>query len=183
MNKLVVCLGIVTGISVVAGVSSGVALAAEPTAGAGGAAAHTMAGHAMMGPSGGAAAKAEHQSCGQMLSSKADLPAKLAEGASSMADMLEAHAALLGKEKEAATEAKGLRSLAKTHRQIAASLTKASEEMKKAASWPAAPHDMEKMKSDPKLAAAMQKSIDVHKEIIALMQKMVAEMEAHQKAK
>jgi len=163
MKKVVLCLGIL------AGLVASSARAAEP-----------MAGHAMKGPS--AAAPADQVSCGQKIAGMAGIPAKLSEGASSVADMLDAHAALMGKEKEAAAEAKGLRALAKTHKQIAASLTKASEEMKKAASWPAAPHDMAKMKADPKLAAASQKVIDVHKEIIAMMQKMVADMEAQQKA-
>jgi hypothetical protein len=166
MKKVVLCLGIL------AGLVASSARAAEP-----------MAGHAMKGPSGpSAGAPANPMSCGQKIAGMAGMPAKLSEGASSVADMLDAHAALLGKEKEAAAEAKGLRALAKTHKQIAASLTKASEEMKKAASWPAAPHDMAKMMADPKLSAATQKVIDVHKELIAMMQKMVADMEAQQKA-
>ena len=53
--------------------------------------------------------------------------------------------------------------------------------LKKAASWPAAPHDMAKMGSDPKLAETSKKVIEVHKEIIAMFQKMVAAMEAQQK--
>jgi|GEM_PF-1846803 hypothetical protein len=171
MKKVVLCLGILAGLT-------GTARAAEPMGGAAGAGpVHGMTGHAMA-----AASTADKMSCGQMIAGMAGIPAKLSEGASSVADMLDAHAAVMGKEKEAAAEAKGLRALAKTHKQIAASLTKASEEMKKAASWPAAPHDMAKMKSDPKLAAASQKVIDVHKEIIAMMQKMVADMEAQQKA-
>jgi hypothetical protein len=133
-----------------------------------------MAGHAM-------AAKAEETTCGQMISSMAPIPAKLSEGAASVADMLEAHAALMGKDKDSVAEAKGLRAVAKTHKQIAASLMKASEEMKKASSWPAAPHDMAKMGSDPKLAETSKKVIEVHKEIIAMFQKMVADMEAQQK--
>jgi hypothetical protein len=116
-----------------------------------------------------------------MISGMAPIPAKLAEGATSMADMLEAHAALLGKDKDSVAEAKGLRALAKTHKEIAANMIRASEEMAKAASWPAAPHDMAKMGSDPKLAAASQKVIDIHKEIIAMFQKMVADMEAQHK--
>jgi hypothetical protein len=126
-------------------------------------------------------AKAEQPTCGQMISSMAPIPAKLSEGAASVADMLEAHAALMGKDKDSVAEAKGLRAVAKTHKQIAASLLKASEEMKKAASWPAAPHDMAKMGSDPKLAETSKKVIEVHKEIIAMFQKMVADMEAQQK--
>ena len=76
-----------------------------------------------------------------------------------MAEMWEAHAALMGKDKDSQAEAKGLRALAKEHKAIAASLKKASENMKKAASWPAAPHDMQKMMSDPKLTTASQKLI------------------------
>jgi hypothetical protein len=157
MKKLALCLGILTGIAF------GTAQAAEP-----------QAGHAM-------AAKAEHATCGQMISGMAPIPAKLSEGAGSVADMLEAHAALMGKDKDSVAEAKGLRAIAKTHKQIAASLMKASEEMKKAASWPMAPHDMAKMGADPKLAEASKKVIEVHKEIIAMFQKMVADMEAQQK--
>jgi hypothetical protein len=40
---------------------------------------------------------------------------------------------------------------------------------------------MAKMGSDPKLAAASKKVIEVHKEIIAMFQKMVADMEAQHK--
>ncbi len=162
MKKLALCLGIV------AGMALGTARAAEPPAG------HAMAAKAP-------AAKAEEGTCGQMIASMAPIPAKLSEGAASVADMLEAHAAVMGKDKDSVAEAKGLRAVAKTHKQIAASLLKASEEMKKAASWPAAPHDMAKMSSDPKLAEASKKVIEVHKEIIAMFQKMVADMEAQQK--
>jgi hypothetical protein len=122
--------------------------------------------------------------CGEKIASMAAIPAKLAEGAESVAEMWEAHSALMGNDKESQAEVKGLRPLIKGHKQIAASLRKESEEMKKAASWPAAPHDMEKMMSDPKAAAAMQKLMQVHKDIIALMQKSLADMEAmHKQAK
>jgi hypothetical protein len=117
-------------------------------------------------------------SCGQMVAGMAAIPAKLSEGADAVAEMWETHAALMGKDKESQAEAKALRALAKGHKQIAASLNKASEEMKKAASWPAAPHDMTKMKSDARLLAAHQKLVTAQKEIIALMQKSLAEMEA-----
>jgi hypothetical protein len=130
-------------------------------------------------PKAGAAAM---ETCGQMIAGMAGIPAKLSEGATSVADMLDAHAAIMGKDKEGMAEAKGLRALAKTHRQVAAELTKASGEMKKAEHWPAAPHDMAKMTTDPKLQAANQKVIDTHKEIIAMLQKMVADMETQAKA-
>jgi hypothetical protein len=131
-----------------------------------------------------AAAKADMPTCGQMVSGMAAIPAKLAEGAESVADMWEAHAALLGKDKDSQAEAKALRALAKGHKQIAASLRKESEEMKKASGWPAAPHDMAKMSSDPKLTAAGHKLMEAQKEIIALMQKSLADMEAmHKQAK
>ena len=125
--------------------------------------------------------KGAEPTCGQMISSMAAIPAKLSEGAATVADMWEAHAALMGKDKDSVAEAKGLREVAKTHKQIAALMIKASEEMKKAINWPVAPHDMAKMGSDPKLAAASKKVIEVHKEIIAMFQKMVADMEAQHK--
>ena len=95
MKKLVLCLGILVGAAL------GTAKAAEPPAG------HAMAGHAM-------AAKGEQPTCGQMISSMASIPAKLSEGASSVAEMWDAHAALLGKDKDSMAEAKGLRAMAKT---------------------------------------------------------------------
>jgi hypothetical protein len=119
--------------------------------------------------------------CGQMVAGMAAIPAKLSEGADAVAEMWDAHAALMGKDKESQAEAKALRVLAKGHKQIAASLRKASEEMKQASSWPGAPHDMNKMKSDAKLLAAHQKLIAAQKEIIALMQKSLADMEAMSK--
>jgi hypothetical protein len=128
--------------------------------------------------------KGGEPTCGQKVASMAAIPAKLAEGAETVAEMWEAHAALMGNDKESQAEAKGLRALAKGHKQVAASLKKESEEMKKAASWPAAPHDMDKMMNDPKSAAAMQKLMRVHREIIALMQKSLSDMEAmHKQAK
>ena len=140
MRKTALCLAILVGALV------GTARAAEP-----------MAGHAMA-----AKPAAAQQSCGQMISSMAPIPAKISEGAASVAAMMDAHAALMGKDKDSQAEAKGLRAIAKTHRQLAASLMKASEEMKKASGWPAAPHDMAKMSSDPKLAEANKKVIEVH---------------------
>lgn len=126
---------------------------------------------------------AAQPTCGQMLSSMAVIPEKIAMGAMSVANMWEAHAKLLSSSKDKASQAevKGLRDLVKTHKQISASLEKAAADMRKAASWPAAPHDMAKMKADPELAAASKKVLEVHKEIIAEMQKMVANMEKMEK--
>jgi hypothetical protein len=133
----------------------------------------------------GEARAAEHKgaepTCGQMVAGMAAIPAKLSEGADSVADIWDAHAALMGKDKDSQAEAKALRALARGHKQIAASLKKASEEMKKASSWPSAPHDMAKMTSDPKLAAASQRLMAAQKDIIALMQKSLADMEAMSK--
>ena len=160
MKKLVFCLAIL------ATAALGTARAAEP-----------KAGHAM-------AAKSDAPTCGQMISGMAPIPAKISEGAAAVADMMEAHAALMDKDKDSAAEAKGMRGIAKTHRALSASLLKASEEMKKASGWPAAPHDMAKMMADPKLAEANKKMIEVHKELIAMFQKMIADMESmHKPAK
>jgi len=121
--------------------------------------------------------------CGQMTAGMAAIPEKLAAGALAVAGMEEAHAKFIGanKDKASQAEAKGLRELAKTHKTIAADLEKVATEMKKAVSWPAAPHDMAKMKADPELAAAAKKVLEAHKEIIAEMQKMVANMEKQMK--
>jgi hypothetical protein len=128
------------------------------------------------------AAKGAEPTCGQMIAGMAAIPAKLSEGASTVADVLEAHAALMGSDKAAAAEVKGMHAVAKTHKQLAASLLKASEEMKKATAWPAAPHDMNKMMSDPKLAEANKRLVEIHKELIAMFQKMVNDAEAQHKA-
>jgi 2-oxoglutarate dehydrogenase E2 component (dihydrolipoamide succinyltransferase) len=130
-----------------------------------------------------AAAAPAGPSVGQMIASKAPLPTKMAEVMTAVADMLEAHAALVkaGKTKEGAKEAAGLKKVAADHRALAKLFTKTAANMGKATSWPAAPPDMNAMASDPAMTAAMQKMIATHKEMIALMQKEVAEMEAHSK--
>jgi endonuclease/exonuclease/phosphatase (EEP) superfamily protein YafD len=128
---------------------------------------------------------AAQPTCGQMTASMAAIPEKLAMGALSVAEMEEAHAKFLSSNKDKASQAevKGLRDLAKAHKQVAASIEKVAAQMKQAASWPAAPHDMAKMKADPALAAAGKKVLDAHKEIIAEMQKMVAQMEKQMQMK
>lgn len=128
-------------------------------------------------------AMANQMTCGQMIASKAVLPQRLSAGASSVADMLDAHAKIMStnKDKAAQAEVKGLRELSKQYRQIATDYDKATDEMKKAASWPAAPHDMAKMKSDPDLKRTTENVIATHKEIIAELQKAVAEMEKSMK--
>jgi hypothetical protein len=135
----------------------------------------------LLGEAQAAEPKGAEPTCGQMVAGMAAIPAKLAEGADSVADIWEAHAALMGKDKDSQAEAKALRALAQGHRHIAAGLKKASEDMKKASSWPGAPHDMAKMTSDPKLNAASRKLMAAQKEIIALMQKSLADMEAMSK--
>jgi hypothetical protein len=128
-------------------------------------------------PSG--AAMANQPTCGQMIASKAVIPQKLAAGATSVAEMMDVHAKIMSANKDKASQAevKGLREIAKSQRQVATDLDKVMNEMKKAGSWPAAPHDMDKMKSDPELKSATEKAIAAHKEIIAELQKTVAEME------
>lgn len=118
-------------------------------------------------------------SCGQMIASKIAIPQKLAAGATSVADMFEAHAKFMtaNKDKASQAEVKGMRELAKSYRQVATDYDKVTREMKNAANWPAASHDEAKMKADPDLKAAAEKMIATHKEIIAELQKAVAEME------
>jgi hypothetical protein len=119
-------------------------------------------------------------SCGQMISAKAALPKKMAEVMTSVADMMDAHAAIMtaSKTKEASLEVAGLKKIAADHRALAESFQKTADDMSKASSWPNAPHDMNAMKSDPKLGAAMQKMLAAEKDMIALLQKEVADTEA-----
>jgi predicted Rossmann fold nucleotide-binding protein DprA/Smf involved in DNA uptake len=125
------------------------------------------------------AAMANQMTCGQMIASKAVIPQKLAAGASSVAEMMEAHAKLMSANKDKASQAevKGLHELVKSQKQVATDLDKVMNEMKKASSWPAAPHDAAKMKSDPELKSATEKVIATHKEVIAELQKLVADLE------
>jgi hypothetical protein len=119
-------------------------------------------------------------SCGQMTASKAVLPAKMAELTTAVADMYDAHAAFMAtdKSKEAMAEVEGLKKLALQHRELAAMFTKTSESMKGAAAWPVVAHDHTKMMADKKLMESMGKMLTTHKEMAALMQKEIAEMEA-----
>jgi hypothetical protein len=170
MNKVIFSMALLLGLAVVTAQAAEMKMAA-PAAGK----PDTKAGE-------GHAMKGADMTCGQMLASRAPIPEKLSEGALSVAEMLDAHATLMGKEKESQAEAKGMRAIAKSHRQVATELKKIADEMKKAASWPAAPHDMAKMTADPKLMAAQKRFIEVHKELIAMMEKAVSEMEAQHKA-
>jgi hypothetical protein len=124
-------------------------------------------------------------SCGQMIASKAVLPAKMAELMTAVAETMDAHAALMiaGKTKEGAKEAKGLKKIAADHRALAKAMAKAQASMEAAAKWPNAPHDMATMMGDAKLMASMQKMLAAEKEMVALMQKDLAEMEAMHKHK
>jgi hypothetical protein len=136
-------------------------------------------------PAAAAPAPAGGPTCGQMMASKAVLPAKMAEVMAAVSEMLEAHAAFMiaGKTKEGAKEAAGMKKIAKMHKDLGALFTKTAAEMTKAGSWAAAPHDMAAMKADPKIQAAMAKMLQTHKDMAALLNKEVAEMEAMMKMK
>lgn len=132
-------------------------------------------------PAKGAAAAAADKTCGQMMSEKAVLPAKMAELVTAVATMADAHANFMltsePKSKEAAAEAEGMKKLAQMHRDSAVAFTKIAESLKAAAAWPAAPHDMKKMMADPKIQESMKLMLSTHKEMAALLQKEVAMME------
>ncbi len=125
-------------------------------------------------------AHAEDKTCGQMMAEKAVLPAKMAEVMTAVVGMLDAHAKFMldGKTKEGKKEATALQALAKHHKGLATAFTKTSEAMKKMAEVPGAPHDMGKMMADPAIGASMKEMVRTHKEMIALLQKEVADMEA-----
>lgn len=117
------------------------------------------------------------KTCGQMMAEKADLPAKMSEVMTSVADMMDAHAKLMTGSKEAKQEAAAFTKMAKEHRDLATRFKKTSDGMKKMGDLPAAEHDMAKMKADPKVQASMKAMLQSHKDMIALMQREVAEME------
>ena len=121
--------------------------------------------------------------CGQALAQMSAAPSKVAEITAAVADMFAAHAALMdqGKDEASLAEAKGLRAIATLHRQMSSDATKTAAAMKAAESWPAAPHDMAKFSTDPRLTAATKRAVTAQKELIVLLQKMVADMEAQTK--
>jgi hypothetical protein len=125
-------------------------------------------------------AHAEDKTCGQMMAAKAVLPAKMAETMTAVANMFDAHAKFMleGKTKEGKKEADAFKGVAKQHRDLAAGFKKTAESMNKLATLPAAPHDMAKMMADPGIGAAMQEMMRTHKEMVALLQKEIADMEA-----
>lgn len=131
-------------------------------------------------PAGGEAKGAE-PTCGQMMAGMSVAPAKLSEVVTAVADVLDAHVALMEPQKDKATqtEIKALRAIAKTHRQLATDASKTAAEMKKAESVPGAPHDMSKFKADAKLNEASQRMLTKQKELVAVVQKMIADQEAH----
>ena len=131
----------------------------------------------------GEPASAAPPTCGQALSQMSAAPAKVAEITAAVAEMFSAHAALMDQAKDEASlaEAKGLRAIAALHRQMSNLASKTAAAMKAAESWPAAPHDMAKFSADPKLTAASKKALAAQKDLIVLLQKMVADMEAQTK--
>ena len=121
--------------------------------------------------------------CGQTLGQMSAAPSKVAEITAAVAEMFEAHAALMdqGKDEASLAEARGLRAIAALHKQMSSDASKTAAAMKASESWAAAPHDMAKFSSDPRLNAATKKVVAAQKELIALLQKMVADMEAQPK--
>lgn len=121
--------------------------------------------------------------CGQALGQMSAAPSKVAEITAAVADMFAAHASLMEQAKDPASmaEAKGLRAIAALHRQLSSDASKTAAAMKAAESWPAAPHDMAKLSTDPQLTAATKKVAALQKEFIVLLQKMAADMEAQAK--
>ncbi len=125
-------------------------------------------------------AHADGKTCGQMLADKAVLPAKMAEVMTAVTNMMEAHAKFMmtNKDKDSKKEAAALQKVAKEHKALAAAFKKTSESMKKLADLPGAPHDVSKLMADPAIMASMKAMLTTHKEMIALMQKEVTEMES-----
>ena len=123
------------------------------------------------------------KTCGQMIAEKAVLPAKMAEVMQAVTDMMDAHAKymLTNKDKDSKKEAAALQKLAKEHKALSASFKKTADGMKKLADLPGAPHDMGKMMADPAIQASMKAMLQTHKDMAALLQKEVTEMEGMMK--
>ncbi|HSI06026.1 MAG: hypothetical protein ACAI38_15405 [Myxococcota bacterium] len=123
------------------------------------------------------------KSCGQHMADRAVLPTKMVELMTSVADMMDAHAAFMVAtakgNKDAIAEADGMKMLAKDHRDLATMMGKTATNMTNAAKWPNAPHDEKMMMSDPKIMESMKRLLKTEKEMAALMQQDIAMMEAH----
>jgi hypothetical protein len=125
----------------------------------------------------------DNKSCGQHMADRAVLPSKMTELMTSVADMMDAHAAFMianaKGNKDAMAEAEGMKMLAKDHRELSTMMSKTATNMTNAAKWPNAPHDMNKMMADPKIQETMKRLLKNEKEMHALMQQDIAMMEAH----
>jgi hypothetical protein len=91
------------------------------------------------------------KTCGQMTAEMAVLPGSMASFLDALADDFDAHAAIMRSSghAEAKAEIDGLQALVAELRAASDAVEKVKTSMESARSWPGAPHDMEKIKTDP----------------------------------
>jgi hypothetical protein len=123
------------------------------------------------------AATAE-MTCGQMMARKAELPTKLSELITTVADNVEAHAKWMSasKDKAAKKEHDALMKVAKDHRQLAKQLTTTATTMTAQKDLPGTPHDPKTM-DVAKMTELTTKQIKLSREMATLLNKDADEAE------
>ncbi len=116
--------------------------------------------------------------CGKGLAANAALPAKLAELMAVRAEVLERHTKALDlADPSAREELDAYSSLVRVHRDIAAELSRLSQQMADCRDLPAARHDM-KIMADPKgQTEAFERFVAVERELLGLLQAKLEEEE------
>jgi hypothetical protein len=115
----------------------------------------------------------EQPTCGQGLAENAPLPAKLAELTASLAENLEAHLRTLDLDDEdARREHEVYQELARRHRDAAARLAAAAEQMAAQRDLPMGRHDPAALAS-PEVAGAFRRFVDRKQELLALLQRQL----------
>jgi hypothetical protein len=114
---------------------------------------------------------AHQPTCGQGLADRSELPAKLAELESALADVLKVHTKTLDLEDESARlEHAAYERLIEEHRATAASLRATSEEMAGYRDLPMARHDATAL-SSPEATEAFERFVRVEQDLLALLQR------------
>lgn len=117
----------------------------------------------------------EQPTCGQGLAENALLPAKLAELTASLAENLEVHLRTLElDDDDARREHEVYQELARRHRDAAARLAAAAEQMAAQQDLPMGGHDLRAL-SSPEVAEAFRRFVRRKHELLALLQRQLEE--------
>jgi hypothetical protein len=115
----------------------------------------------------------QQPTCGQGLAENSPLPAKLAELTASLAENLEVHLQALDLgDANARREHEVYLELARRHRDVAARLAAAGEQMAGQRDLPMGRHDQQAM-SSPEVAEAFERFVNRKQELLALLQREV----------